>query len=189
MFYEIFYQKRLILYEKVEQMRMKNNEHKNNNQKIIYFKKSLSQLRTQWAGALLGNIILSQKNASSQKNIVLLEGQIGSGKTVFTKGLFKQLGVKDNINSPTFTLLKSYPVSDRQLHHLDFYRFINDNEESQKMFISEMLEYVDLGDILLVETPQKITSLFSSWSFVVQIKVLSQNIRNVLIEQNISDLK
>lgn len=170
-------------------MRMKNNDNTTNNQKIIYFKKSLSQLRTQWAGALLGNIILSQKHASSQKNIVLLEGEIGSGKTVFTKGLFKQLGVKDNINSPTFTLLKTYPVLDRQLHHLDFYRFINDNEESQKIFIAEMLEYVDLGDILLVEAPQKITSLFPSWSFMVQIKVLPQNIRSVLIGQNISDLK
>jgi tRNA threonylcarbamoyladenosine biosynthesis protein TsaE len=174
---------------KVDIMKMNKNNFLENNKKIIYLKKSISQLRTKWAGALLGNIILSQKKASCQKNIILLEGGIGAGKTIFTKGLFKQLGIKDNINSPTFTLLKSYSSKNRRLHHLDFYRFVDDNEERKNIFIEEILEYVDLGDILLVESPEKITFLFPSWIFLVNIKILPKNIRILLIEQNISDLQ
>lgn len=55
--------------------------------------------------------------------LCLLEGDLGAGKTTFTKAFGKALGVKRTINSPTFTILKSYQMEDgRMLHHIDAYR-------------------------------------------------------------------
>ncbi len=55
-------------------------------------------------------------------DIILLDGDLGVGKTVFTKGFGKGLGIKDVINSPTFTILKSYEDGRIPLYHFDVYR-------------------------------------------------------------------
>ncbi len=55
--------------------------------------------------------------------ILCLRGDLGAGKTTWTKALGKALGVKGTINSPTFTIMKSYNMADgRKLHHIDAYR-------------------------------------------------------------------
>ncbi|QLY40495.1 tRNA (adenosine(37)-N6)-threonylcarbamoyltransferase complex ATPase subunit type 1 TsaE [Hujiaoplasma nucleasis] len=56
--------------------------------------------------------------------IIGLSGDLGSGKTTFTKYLAKHMGVKDTLNSPTFTLLKTYQ-GDLNLYHMDVYRLEN----------------------------------------------------------------
>ena len=56
-------------------------------------------------------------------SLITLSGDLGAGKTTFTKSLGKELGVKSTINSPTFTILKSYRMADGALlHHIDAYR-------------------------------------------------------------------
>ena len=56
-------------------------------------------------------------------SLITLSGDLGAGKTTFTKSLGKELGVKSTINSPTFTILKSYRMADgAPLHHIDAYR-------------------------------------------------------------------
>lgn len=56
-------------------------------------------------------------------SLITLSGDLGVGKTTFTKSLGKELGVKSTINSPTFTILKSYRMADgAPLHHIDAYR-------------------------------------------------------------------
>lgn len=56
-------------------------------------------------------------------SLITLSGDLGAGKTTFTKSLGKELGVKSTINSPTFTILKSYRMVDgAPLHHIDAYR-------------------------------------------------------------------
>lgn len=65
---------------------------------------------------------LAEKIADKQV-CILLKGDLGAGKTTFTKALGKALGVKKIINSPTFTILKSYKMKDqRMLYHIDAYR-------------------------------------------------------------------
>lgn len=68
----------------------------------------------------------AQKMASlcQDKQIVItLDGDLGAGKTTWTKAFGKALGVKRTINSPTFTILKSYKQGNGQpLHHIDAYR-------------------------------------------------------------------
>lgn len=60
--------------------------------------------------------------------VVLLEGDLGAGKTTFTKGLAKALGVKEEVTSPTFTILNVYEDGRVKLNHLDMYRVESANE-------------------------------------------------------------
>ena len=69
--------------------------------------------------------VLAQRIADllPRPSLITLSGDLGAGKTTFTKSLGKELGVKSTINSPTFTILKSYRMADgAPLHHIDAYR-------------------------------------------------------------------
>ena len=55
-------------------------------------------------------------------SLLTLSGDLGAGKTTFTKGLAVGLGIEDTVTSPTFTILKSYEGDDVTLHHMDAYR-------------------------------------------------------------------
>lgn len=74
--------------------------------------------------------ILAKKLASllEPRSIVTITGDLGVGKTTFTKGLGEGLGVKRTINSPTFTIVKSYR-GDINLHHIDAYRLEHSDED------------------------------------------------------------
>ena len=61
-------------------------------------------------------------------NVITLEGELGSGKTTFTKGLAIGLGVKRNISSPTFNIIKEYE-GEFPLYHMDVYRLENSEED------------------------------------------------------------
>ncbi|MFP7699543.1 MAG: tRNA (adenosine(37)-N6)-threonylcarbamoyltransferase complex ATPase subunit type 1 TsaE [Candidatus Phytoplasma pyri] len=144
------------------------------NKKIIT-KKTNSFEETKEIGKFLGQKIKFIKKTV----IILLEGEMGSGKTCFTKGLAQALGIKNNINSPTFVLMKTYFGFKRNLHHLDIYRFILKLEN-----LEELLEEVETGDVLVIETYQDLRKLFSNFNFRVKIDYLSENQRNILIELN-----
>ena len=65
------------------------------------------------------------ENMESEKfpnMVICLEGELGSGKTVFVKGFAKALGIEDNITSPTFNLIKEYLNGEMPLYHMDMYR-------------------------------------------------------------------
>jgi tRNA threonylcarbamoyladenosine biosynthesis protein TsaE len=66
-------------------------------------------------------------NLLQPNDVITLEGDLGAGKTTFTKGLAKGLGVKRVVNSPTFTIIKEYSGR-MQLFHMDVYR-LHDSEE------------------------------------------------------------
>ena len=54
--------------------------------------------------------------------VICLDGELGSGKTVFVKGFAKALGIEENITSPTFNLIKEYDSGELPLYHMDVYR-------------------------------------------------------------------
>ena len=62
-------------------------------------------------------------------DIVLLHGELGAGKTTFTKGIALALGVKEVVTSPTFTIVKEYEGSSLRLYHMDMYRLSGDITE------------------------------------------------------------
>jgi len=70
---------------------------------------------------------------------ILLEGDLGAGKTTFTKGLAKALGVKDEVTSPTFTILNVYEDGRLKLNHLDMYR-VESADELEELGIEECFD-------------------------------------------------
>lgn len=62
-------------------------------------------------------------------DVLLLEGDLGAGKTTFTKGLAKGLGITRNVNSPTFTIIKEYKGGRLPLYHMDVYRLDDSFED------------------------------------------------------------
>lgn len=86
--------------------------------------------------------------------IILLSGDLGAGKTVFTKGLAKGLGITDEILSPTFTLMNCYEGRLR-LYHYDAYRLTSGDEAEER----GLTEYFGVGDgVCVIEWPENISS-------------------------------
>ena len=82
--------------------------------------------------------------------VVALSGELGAGKTQFTKGLGKQLGVTEIINSPTYTIINEYPYNGRVLAHMDTWRLMDD--ELQK---SGLIEHLEVGNVVVIEWADK----------------------------------
>ena len=60
--------------------------------------------------------------------VVTLQGELGTGKTTFVRGLLRARGIRGAVKSPTYTLVEHYPISSLYFFHFDFYRFTNPNE-------------------------------------------------------------
>lgn len=78
------------------------------------------------------------------KDVLTLEGDLGAGKTTFTKGLAKGLGIKRTVNSPTFTILKQYS-GNLELNHFDVYRLEDSDEDIgfDELFESDAVSVVE----------------------------------------------
>lgn len=120
--------------------------------------------------------------------LILLDGQLGTGKTTFAQGLAQGMGIDENINSPTFTLLKEYagrsrpatqgtlPRKGPALYHFDLYRL--DNPE----------EIVDLGfedyffsdGVCVVEWAEKAASFWPPEYLNIRMKIMSETKRGLL---------
>lgn len=85
-------------------------------------------------------------SAVSEHDLILLAGDLGSGKTTFTQGFGSALGIDEPITSPTFVLMRSYEAR-LKLHHVDVYRL----EALQEVVDLGLLELLDEGGVALVE--------------------------------------
>jgi len=82
--------------------------------------------------------------------LVLLEGEMGAGKTTFVKEVCRQLGSADTVNSPTYALVNEYlDAAGNPVYHFDLYR-LKDPSEAEDMGI---YDYIDSGNLCLVEWP------------------------------------
>ncbi len=83
-------------------------------------------------------------------DVVCLYGDLGSGKTTFVQGLAKGLGVKEKIISPTFIIIRTYPL--KNFYHIDLYRI--ENNDLQGLGLEEILN--NLQNIVVVEWAEKL---------------------------------
>ena len=112
-------------------------------------------------------------------DIVLLSGDLGAGKTVFTKGFVRGAGVKNaEVVSPTFTIMKDY---DGKVYHFDLYR-LNSIDEFEATGAVEQL----YGNaISVIEWPEVVGfSYFPKTAYVVEINKLGENEREIIIRGN-----
>ena len=75
-----------------------------------------------------------------KESLILLTGDLGAGKTTFTKGIAKGLNIKDEVNSPTFNILKCYFNKPLNLYHIDAYRLEGVNKENKNIGLEEVIE-------------------------------------------------
>ena len=98
--------------------------------------------------------------AKKEATVVLLEGELGAGKTAFTKAVAEALGVKEIVRSPTFIIQKIYKLKNkkyRELIHIDAYRF-EDGREAKILELDSLLK--NPNNLIVVEWPQNISSVF-----------------------------
>lgn len=107
--------------------------------------------------------------------IVCFNGDLGAGKTTFIRQLCLEWGVVDNISSPTFSIINQYKSTLKgSVFHFDFYR-MEDAKEAMDIGVEE---YLDSGQICLIEWGEKIKSLLPQENIhIVEISLAADNKR------------
>lgn len=113
-------------------------------------------------------------------DVIVLIGDLGSGKTKFTEGILSFFGIEDEISSPTFTIVNEY-ISDKvNIYHFDVYRlessldFYNIGGDE---YFDKGISIIEWGDIITDALPQKYTKI------TFERDLENENYRNLIIER------
>ena len=110
----------------------------------------------------------------SAGDVVLLNGEMGGGKTAFTKGVAKGLGITDVITSPTYAYMNDY---DGKLYHYDCYR-LTSGEDAEALGLTD---YFYGNGICVIEWSQNIKSVLPDKVKIVTIKKIDENKREITL--------
>ena len=111
--------------------------------------------------------------------VIALEGDLGAGKTVFSRGFARGLGITEPVSSPTYTIVQEYPLpGGGMLYHLDLYR-IDDSRSALAFGVDEFLD--DPGSIALVEWPERIADILPAEAVRIEIRHLSDSGREICV--------
>lgn len=118
--------------------------------------------------------------------VVALIGDLGTGKTVFAKAFAKELGVQEEVISPTFNIIKTYQIkdakkNDRVFCHVDAYR-LNSYQELLEIGIEEYLN--DINTIVLIEWADKVSKILPKNSFYIHMELTSNKKRKIKLVEN-----
>ena len=103
--------------------------------------------------------------------VICLNGELGSGKTIFTKGFAAALGIEETITSPTFNIIKEYLNGEMPLYHMDVYR-LEDTPES-----IGLTEYFDKDGVVIIEWANMIEDYLPKERLDIFFKVLEEEKR------------
>ncbi|HBG33364.1 MAG: tRNA (adenosine(37)-N6)-threonylcarbamoyltransferase complex ATPase subunit type 1 TsaE [Tenericutes bacterium GWE2_38_8] len=136
-------------------------------------KNTYSAEETELLGYELGLLLKDER-----KVVILLDGELGAGKTTFTKGIAKGIGITQIVNSPTFTIMKKYLSADRMktMYHLDLYRLDHVGNDF------DLEEYIDGLGIIVVEWPFKVEEFLPTDYLLVKIEKISDTERKFIMQ-------
>jgi tRNA threonylcarbamoyladenosine biosynthesis protein TsaE len=125
----------------------------------------------------IGRQLASDADAGS---VLALKGELGSGKTVFTKGLVAQLGSSAAVASPTFTIVHEYHGGRLPVYHFDFFRLENRESAAQLG-----LEDYFFGDgVSVIEWADRFPELIPEQALWICFEIKSENSRIVTLPEN-----
>ena len=110
--------------------------------------------------------------------VICLEGDLGVGKTVFVKGLAEGLGIKEEILSPTFTIVREY-TGRLRLNHFDVYRIADPDE----MFYIGFEEYLNSDDVNIIEWASLIQDILPGKRIEIEMERCSDQERTIKIKR------
>ncbi len=132
---------------------------------------SHSEQQTQRLGLRLGTLV-------TPGSVVLLEGTMGAGKTVFAQGVALGLEVKEQVTSPSYTLIKEYHSGRMPLFHIDLYR-VNSSDSLWNLGLEEYLE----GDgVCVIEWARKVRDFLPESWLLINIEIMTDTKRTLHFE-------
>lgn len=111
-------------------------------------------------------------------DIIVLSGELGSGKTKFTEGILTYFGLENEISSPTFTIVNEYKNSNTTIYHFDVYRL----EDSDEFYAIGGEDYFNNG-ICIIEWGELIDDILPKPYTKIVFQKLDDNIRKLSIEK------
>jgi len=118
------------------------------------------------------------ENIESEKfpgMVICLNGELGSGKTLFVKGFAKALGIVDDITSPTFNIIKEYLDGEAELYHMDVYR-VEDNYESVGIE-----DYFKRDGVSIIEWAELIEEILPDERLDINFQIAGENTRIITL--------
>jgi len=109
--------------------------------------------------------------------VIAYQGDLGAGKTAFTRGVACGLGAKESVTSPTYTIVNEYLSGKYPLFHFDMYRLAS----SEDLFDIGWEDYLDRGGICAVEWSENVADAMEN-AIVVTIEKLEEEVRRITIE-------
>ena len=119
------------------------------------------------------------QNIESEKfpnMVICLNGELGSGKTIFTKGFAEALGIEENITSPTFNIIKEYNTEEMNLYHMDLYRLEGDVRNLG------LEEYFEKGGVVIIEWADMIEDYLPEERLEIKFKVVDEDTRVLIFK-------
>ena len=136
-----------------------------------------SPAQTEAVGAALAQIL-------KPGTVIAYRGDLGAGKTAFTRGLARGLGVKESVTSPTYTIVNEYLGGKMPLFHFDMYRL----RSADELFDIGWDDYLDRGGVCAVEWSENVEDALED-PIIVNIEKLGEDSRRITITGgNTSDL-
>ena len=126
--------------------------------------------QTEAVGAALGKRL-------NPGTVIAYQGDLGAGKTAFTRGVACGLGAKESVTSPTYTIVNEYLSGKYPLFHFDMYRLAS----SDDLFDIGWEDYLDRGGVCAVEWSENVADAMEG-AIIVTIEKLGENSRKITVE-------
>ena len=111
--------------------------------------------------------------------IIMLRGELGSGKTTLVKSVLKKMGINDCVTSPTFSIVNEYDFSENIIYHFDLYRI----EKIEELDIIGFEDYIYSQNICFIEWPEIVLNNIDLKYLDIEIRYLGEDKREIIINE------